>query len=153
MPVGQSSSKQKRAPGRPSGFTPKIGDEICALLAKGESLRAICRRASMPARITVAGWLQKNEEFAAQYARARDIGLDELADECFAIVDNKRGDPQRDRLRWDARRWHLSKMAPKRYGDKLTTEHVGKDGGPIVTAAISAEDAAKAYQEMLNGEQ
>lgn len=38
----------------------------------------------------------------------------------------------RSRLRFDARRWYLSKLAPKRYGDRLTQEITGPDGGPIV---------------------
>ncbi len=36
---------------------------------------------------------------------------------------------QRSRLRVDTRKWILSKLAPKRYGDKL--QHTGDGGGPI----------------------
>jgi hypothetical protein len=32
------------------------------------------------------------------------------------------------RIWFDARRWYLSKLAPKRYGDKLTQELTGSDG-------------------------
>lgn len=38
---------------------------------------------------------------------------------------------QRSRLRVDARKWTASKLKPKKYGDKLTQEHSGPDGGPI----------------------
>lgn len=38
---------------------------------------------------------------------------------------------QRSRLRVDTRKWLLSKALPKIYGDKITTEHSGPDGGPI----------------------
>jgi len=30
----------------------------------------------------------------------------------------------------------LSKMLPKVYGDKIQTEHTGKDGGPIQLQAV-----------------
>ena len=42
----------------------------------------------------------------------------------------------RNRLRVDTRKWMLSKMLPKIYGDKITNEHTGKDGGPIALAAV-----------------
>ncbi|RAP72956.1 putative ubiquitin carboxyl-terminal hydrolase 35 [Candidatus Erwinia dacicola] len=35
------------------------------------------------------------------------------------------------RLQVDTRKWILSRMAPKKYGDKITNEIVGKDGGAI----------------------
>lgn len=122
---------QKR--GRPSSYTPEIAAAICDRLATGESLRSICRDEDMPAEATVRGWVVDDlNGFSAQYTRSRDIGLDAIADEVFEISDNERGDPTRDRLRFDARRWYLSKLAPKRYGDKVQQEHSGPDGGAMV---------------------
>ncbi len=87
----------------------------------------------MPSEAAVRRWVVEDYEgFAAQYTRARDIGLDCVADEVFEIADDG-SEHQRDRLRFDARRWYLSKLAPKRYGDKITQEHTGTDGGPIRT--------------------
>ena len=40
------------------------------------------------------------------------------------------------RLRVDTMKWTLSKMLPKVYGDKVTQEHTGKDGGAIQIAAM-----------------
>lgn len=37
----------------------------------------------------------------------------------------------RNRLRFDARRWAASKMQPKTYGDKITAEHSGPNGGAM----------------------
>ena len=39
----------------------------------------------------------------------------------------------RNRLRVDARKWVASKLKPKKYGDKMTQEHTGADGGAIQT--------------------
>ena len=69
-------------------------------------------------------------EFAEQYARAREVQAETLADEIVSIADED-GDPQRQRLRVDARKWVASKLKPKRYGDKVTNEHTGADGGPV----------------------
>jgi hypothetical protein len=105
--------------GRPSEFTPELGTAICERLASGESLRAICKPADMPGESTVRGWVVEDREgFSAQYTRSRDLGLDCVADEVIEIADEA-DDAAKGRLRFDARRWYLSKLAPKRYGDKL----------------------------------
>jgi hypothetical protein len=49
----------------------------------------------------------------------------------------------RSRLRVDTRKWLIARMAPKKYGDRVTNEVVGKDGGPIETAQVTDIDAAR----------
>jgi hypothetical protein len=39
---------------------------------------------------------------------------------------------QRSRLRLDARKWALSKMAPKKYGDKLELGGTGEGGALLI---------------------
>jgi hypothetical protein len=39
---------------------------------------------------------------------------------------------QRSRLRVDSRKWLASKLVPKKYGDKVSAEVSGPDGGPIL---------------------
>ena len=68
------------------------------------------------------------------YARAReDLGV------FVAHVGVKQAttasDAQLGRLQFDARKWLASKLAHKQFGDKLTTELTGADGGPIQTEA------------------
>lgn len=113
--------------GRPTKYTPKLAERICAELVQGKSLRAVCRASDMPCESAVRQWAKDDVEgFYAQYARARDIALDVLADEVIEIAENEDGDTMRDRLRFDARRWYLSKLAPKRYGDRHQIEHSGE---------------------------
>jgi hypothetical protein len=44
------------------------------------------------------------------------------------------------RVQIDTRKWMLSKMLPKVYGDKLTQEHTGANGGPIAIAAVNLKN-------------
>jgi hypothetical protein len=44
------------------------------------------------------------------------------------------------RVQIDTRKWMLSKMLPKIYGDKLTQEHTGANGGPIALAAVDLKN-------------
>lgn len=114
--------------GRPVTFSQEVADKICERLAAGESLLAICKDDRMPPESTVRGWVMDDREgFAAKYARARDIGLDHQADKIVEIADTE-GDPQKARVMIDARKWHLSKMAPKRYGEKLDVNLGGTVG-------------------------
>jgi hypothetical protein len=76
----------------------------------------------MPAASTVIGWKHEKKEFYEQYARARESGYELMADALVEIADDKLGDPARDRLRVDTRKWMLSKALPKIYGDRQTHE-------------------------------
>jgi hypothetical protein len=108
----------------------------------------------MPHVSTVYRWIAANDTFRDMYARAREDQADTLADQIIDISDdstndfvdagvgeNADGSPiatsfnsehvQRAKLRVDARKWVAAKLKPKKYGDKLSTEHTGADGGPI----------------------
>lgn len=125
------AKRAKKATGRPTDFTAKLADAICERLASGDSLRSICEPDDMPAESTVRHWAVENREgFFAQYTRARDVGLDCMADRVLHDADTAT-DASIGRLKMDARRWYLSKMAPKRYGDKL--ELAGDPERPLVT--------------------
>lgn len=147
---------EKRKRGRPVRHTKAVADRICARLATGETLRAICRDDDMPPESTVRRWyVDDRKGFAAQYARARDIGLDSMADELIGIADDGANDyingdngPALDRdhvtrskLRVDTRKWYLSKLAPKRYGEKTQHEHSGPGGEPIQTITRRVVDS------------
>jgi len=138
--------------GRPPIYSPELAAAICDRLADGESLRSICRDPAMPDRSVVTGWILNNHEgFTAQYTRAKDIGIEQIADETFDIADDGTNDwierenqrtgqtyialneeaVARSRIRIDQRKWYLSKIAPKKYGDNAKIELTGADNGPV----------------------
>jgi hypothetical protein len=110
--------------------------EILAKLADGLSLREICEADEMPNRNTVRLWLRQDPEFCAQYARAREEQADHYADEIIEIADTE-PDPQKARVRIDARKWVASKLKAKAYGDKVTQEVTGPGGGPIEVKTLA----------------
>lgn len=130
---------------RQSSFKQETADTICQRIAEGESLRAICADAKMPDKSTVMRWLAQIDAFRDQYARAREAQADHMADEILQIADDGSNDTYqaengeavnhdviaRSRLRVDARKWLAAKLAPKKYGDKVTQEHTGEGGGPV----------------------
>ncbi|SDV49205.1 terminase small subunit-like protein [Chitinasiproducens palmae] len=151
----------KRSAGRPSKYTEAIVDEICMRMADGESLRRICRDEGMPAASTVLLWRSERSGFAERYARAREAQAQLLFDEILEIADNTSNDTvpkvdkegneygempnaewiARSRLRVDARKWYLSKVLPKVYGDKL--ELAGDKESPLTVVVQNLSEATK----------
>ncbi|HLH92082.1 MAG TPA: terminase small subunit protein [Xanthobacteraceae bacterium] len=150
--------------GRPSLYSHDLAETICRLIVtpdpttgRPQSVRSICQREDMPHRDTVYGWLLVHKDFAELYGRAMELRADQMFDECLDIADDARGDYRveplgdegiaveivdkeniaRARLRIDTRKWMAGKMAPKKYGDRLVNEHVGKNGGPIETKDVT----------------
>lgn len=139
----------KKAPlGRPTDYNETIAAELCARIADGDSLRTICAADDMPAKATVFKWLAAHAAFVDQYARAREAQADAMAEEILQIADDgsldtfiddnghKRTDQEvigRSRLRVEARKWLMSKTAPKKYGDKMAL--TDGDGKPLAAAA------------------
>lgn len=142
MPKTKTSTS-KSLTGRPSSFSAEIANTICAKIGEGLSLREIGSLPGMPSRYAVNRWLQENEDFRNQYAHARELQVQHMADEILEIANDGRNDwmirqdektgkeslvpnydnVQRSRLRVDTYKWLLSKLAPKRFGDKLEVEH------------------------------
>lgn len=112
--------------GRPSSYSEGLAERICHRLSEGESLLAICKGDDMPAESTVRGWvLDDREGFSAKYARSRDMGLDHHNDHILEIADTAT-DAALARVKIDARKWYLSKLAPKKYGERIEHEHSGE---------------------------
>lgn len=108
--------------------------EIITIISEeGTPVGQILSRSSMPSSQTFYKWLE-DEDKAKRYARACEVRADTIFEEILEISDESNADVyiddqgnlqkdgdviQRARLRVDARKWVLSKMAPKKYGDKL----------------------------------
>lgn len=135
-------------PGRASSFTQKIADEICERIADGESLRAVCRDAGMPPASTVCRWLVENAAFSEQYARARESQADKFAEEIVDIADTE-PDPQRARVRVDARKWVAARLKPKSWGDKITNEVTGPNGAALQPMQVIVMPAKQGSEDLV----
>jgi len=111
---------------------------------KGNSVRSIIDNADrniLPSWVTFNEWLKADDELIKQYVHVCEARFDLIFDDIINIADNvehdiitlpdgreveNKGVINRDRLRVDARKWALSKMNPKKYGDKLEVEQKQK---------------------------
>lgn len=121
----------------PYQWTQEVEDEIFKRISDGESIRSICKDDWLPSWTTVNKRLAVDAEFATRYARAREDQADKIFDEILEIVDSTNPENvQVARLRMDARKWMAGKLRPKVYGEKVTQEHQGPDGGPVQVSEI-----------------
>jgi hypothetical protein len=118
-------------------YSSELADRICQLLADGLTLRKICKMSGMPSRRSIFYWLEEKEEFRQKYEIARLMQVEYWAHEIVEIADdtasdyviNEHGERvvdheniNRARLRVDTRKWLMSKLLPKRYGERAAVE-------------------------------
>jgi len=119
--------------GRPSKWTQEIEDEICERLSRGEPLRAICRLEGFPEWTTVYNWMESRDGFSERVARARENGVEAIAQDTLAMIDAEpryiedgKGGTRIDagyvqwlKLRTEQRMKLLACWSPNRYGNRV----------------------------------
>lgn len=136
---------------RASSYTGTIGKKICEMIADGASLRGLCRELKIDT-TTVLDWLQRYESFREMYRKARVDQADALADEIMDVARQEpgrdemgkvdSGDVQHRRLLADVLKWRAAKLKPQVYGDKITQEHTGQGGQPLVLNIVTGVPVA-----------
>jgi hypothetical protein len=110
---------------------------VCDLMEQSTlGIQHLCKQVGISKR-SFFEFKKKSEDYENRYARSKNIQLDNIADEIIDIADDGsndfmtvvKGDQEyevqnkewvnRSRLRVDSRKWLLSKLNPKKYGDKL----------------------------------
>ncbi len=121
----------KHAGGRPTKYTKELADKLCHELSLGKSMRTVCASDDMPDMSSVFAWLRKNDKFLKQYERSKDEGADALNEEILILGDRaiehaEEADVKASnavvsayKLKADNLKWYMSKVKPKKYGDKL----------------------------------
>lgn len=119
-----------------------ILQNIFTEIQNGRAVRNVLKDEGMPDVTTFYRWIEEDVEKSKQYTRAMEFRA-EIKFE--SIEADYLEEPQRDaetgridsawvqlqRLKIDAKKWELSKLNPKKYGDK--TIHSGDEDNPIQT--------------------
>lgn len=106
----------------PSMLTVEVVDRIIADVADGKPVRTAIGEHAKGNAFAFYRMLRAHPELGTSYDRAKLDGLEAMADETIALADEAAATPEaiaKARLQIDTRKWHLSKLAPKKYGDKL----------------------------------
>jgi hypothetical protein len=134
----------------------------------GMSLRKSCEKHGVPAGSFIR-WTKQDEELLKQYTRAKMLSLELMAEELLEIADDGSNDwmdsnnpnnpgyafngeaVARGRLRVDTRKWYMSKLAPKIYGDKVAVTGGDENDQPLRMEHSVGGEAALLVSELLKG--
>ncbi len=109
---------EDKKPGRPAIELSEEQKELAIEMAEeGRTVKEI-REAIMVDAGAFRRYLEKHPVFKANFAHARQEGLEELADSLQNITEEV-GDVQKAKLKSENLRWILSKRKPLVYGDRI----------------------------------
>lgn len=129
----------------------KFKDIITLIETKGESLTKATKKIGLDKKSFLL-MIEKDSTLLHQYTRATESRADLIAERMIRNSHNRANDfytdsegklkpnpvaVQRDRLILDADKWLLSKLAPKKYGDRLTLDGEVKTGQPLTIENIN----------------
>lgn len=97
-------------------------------MREGETLTSIATDPRMPCVQSMANWEAAQDEIGVAISRARELGWSARAEKAVAKAQSA-DDPAKGRLAFDAERWFLGKMHPKKFGDK--TLHGSDPDNPL----------------------
>jgi len=131
----------------------EILNNIFNMIESGKSLRFALSQIPLSSS-TFFIWIEEDPEKSKHYAYVTDIRT-ELKFE--SIERDYSEEPQRDaetgridsawvqlqRLKIDAKKWELSKLNPKKYGDKIQQEHSGELKTTIISLGNGVNPEAK----------
>jgi len=116
-----------------------ISQAVLDGMRSGLSAFKACQAAGVP-HSTFLGWVNEDDTLADNYAHAREDLIELMASDVLKWADSEipeTGDGKKDwqavqkhKLQVDTRKWLLSKLAPKKYGDKI--EVSGDPTNPLV---------------------
>jgi len=120
--------------GRRSSYCLATVEAICARVAAGEAVTAVCEDPDMPVVATVYAWRDRHPEFNNALYEAMDVRADRLFEQGWEMA--KAATPQTAYLthvRLAHLRWHVGKLHPKRYGVLKSLHAEGEE--PVAAAA------------------
>jgi hypothetical protein len=138
-----TKTHKTKAPAKPTKPGSEDRAKISAMVLKGmrSGLSAFkaCKAAGVN-QSTFNLWVNDDAKLAEDYARAREDLIERMANEVLELADSEvPADEygkkdwqaiQKHKLQVDTRKWLLSKLAPKKYGDKI--EVSGDPANPLV---------------------
>lgn len=151
MKKEKTGKTEKREPGRPSRYSAALAERICEHIRCGDTLRKAAKKEGVEQR-TVMRWAHENAEFCQQYARACEERLAVFEDKLLDLCEKGHEVAPRAeiggtmlqavKLEIDTLKWMLSKLMPKKYGDRAALALEGGEKPVEVAHKLPAEAVA-----------
>jgi hypothetical protein len=125
----------------PIDWTDELVERICAEIASGRSVADIGTEDWCPCDRTIYRRMASDEKFNAAISTARSAQQESEMDKCIEMADMAtQEDWQVVKMRIWARQWRASKLAPKKYGDKIAIGGAEDLPSIVTTIRIVAAD-------------
>jgi hypothetical protein len=146
-------------------YCAEVANQVLDELIRGRLLVDICAEPDMPSVSAVGQWIRDDRDgFAERYRQAREAGCHVIAEQSLKIVDDRSNDwiswrredgstalmldPERvprAALRVKTRRWLLSKLLPRTFGERVditARQDAGRDYESEVAEMMKLIDAS-----------
>jgi transposase-like protein len=131
-------------------YTREFADEVCRRLAEGASLREVCREHGVP-ESSFREWVRNDRDgIGSRYQTARVLQVEAWSDLIIEIGNRDDLDAQEKRVRIDSLKWLMSRIVPKKWGDRLLV--AGDESSPVhhLHKAAPLTDLTDAQLEALD---
>jgi len=154
-PKKKAAAKTPAKKGRPTDFTPELGEELCLRLIESSSVLEVCKADDMPSKAAVFRWLLQadKEESSKELKAFRDQ---------YAHANKLRGEFRDDQLEIDLKEYACVPLLDKngdevKGKDKKSIKIMTKEGNQFAKLMLEAhklrtgQGAAKKYIHEVTG--
>ncbi len=120
---------------RPTKYDPGYCDKVIACLAQGHSVTGFAGEIGV-SRATVFNWANEYPEFFDALKAGQSAATKFWEAILVSVARDGKGNAT-------AAIFGLKNRAAEDWADKVVNEHTGKDGGPIETADVTDQEAAR----------
>lgn len=136
-------------------YSDEVAAQILEHIEEGGTIASACELEGMPSPSTLRRWRKGKgkgqgvaEDFGERFDAALSIRLEGFVDDLLQIprdIDtDSPGELQRARLECENRKWLLSKMLRKQFGDRTAVDVGGQEENPLV----ASPEARAAFEAM-----
>jgi transcriptional regulator with XRE-family HTH domain len=138
-------------------YSEEIADQLLEHIENGGTIASACKLDGMPSPSTLRRWRKGDgqgvsEDFAERFEKALTIRLEGFVDDLLQLprdIDpDHPGELQRARLECENRRWLLSKMLRKQFGDRSAVDMGGQKENPFNPTHAALKSAKTMMPEL-----
>ncbi len=132
--------------GRPTDYTPEMGELICERVAINRTVVAALDAEGMPEQSTFYRWLIKHPELRKNYEVALAYRAEADNEELRRVAYDLETPSDHKRAIIDVLKWQQSRANPKRYGEKIALTGGDENDSPI---AVRLDGLTQAQREAI----
>ena len=132
-----------------SRYTPELAADILRCVSEGSTLRQVCRDKGIPESSARTWFREDRDGLAARYEAARRMQIDAFVDEIVLLANRDDLNANDKRVWIDTLKWIASKIAPRRYGERLLVAGDAENPLQVIHQQVSLNELTDDQLEAL----